>query len=257
VRENQIYTSSKYDDFVLRNANRDIDESHVKRIAENMAENGWQGSPIEVSETEDGKFQIEDGQHRYMAAKKAGIPVNFMVVKPKTIFEIALMNSMKKGWRGSDYIKAYAEDGNYNYKRLKNLEEEFPNISLTDILYVVGSNMGNGTGTRKNLQKGYVRITDEQFYMAREVLKTLQILNEDIDSLGIKTKSNYKRELILLLKHNIIDPQRMIDKMDKHGKMLLPLSATRPQALEHLEVLYNYHQPKSTIVFFKEKLRSA
>lgn len=251
MRENQIYTSSKYDDFVLRDANRDIDESHVKRIAENMSQNGWQGSPIEVSETDDGKFQIEDGQHRYMASKKVGIPVSFMVVKPKTIYEIAMMNSMKKGWKGNDYIKAYAGDGNFNYKRLSNLEKEFPSVSLTDIMFVVG---GEGH-IRENLRKGYVRITDEQFFNAREILKTLQILNEDIDRFGIKTKANYKRELIKLLRNNIIEPQRMIDKMDKHGKMLLPLSATRPQALENLEVLYNYHQPKNTLVFFKDKLR--
>lgn len=60
MRENQIYSSTKYDDFVLRDANRDIDESHVKRIAESMTANGWQGSPIEVSErkTENSKSKM-------------------------------------------------------------------------------------------------------------------------------------------------------------------------------------------------------
>ena len=49
MRENQIYTTTNYDQFVFRQANRDVDLSHVNRIAESMEKNGWQGAPIEVS----------------------------------------------------------------------------------------------------------------------------------------------------------------------------------------------------------------
>lgn len=252
MRENQIYTTSNYDDFVMRKSNRDIDPSHVAKISESMKENGWQGAPIEVSETDNGKLQIEDGQHRYMACKLTKVPVKFMLVKPKTTYDVAMQNSMKKGWTGSDYIHAYAEDGNFNYKRLKNLEDEFPKATLSDILEVVA----DGKSTRNTFRKGYMKINDEKFFMAREVLKTLEDLNESIDNIGIKTKSSYKRCLIRLLKHGVIDPQRIVDKMDKHGRMLLPLTATGSQAMGYLEALYNYHQPKNTCVFFRERLKN-
>lgn len=251
MKENVIYTTTDFDSFVFRTANRDVDLSHVNKIAENMKDQGWQGAPIEVSLTEDGKYQIEDGQHRYMACRQSNTPVHFMLVKPKSIYDVATQNSMKKGWRGSDYIKAYSADGNYNYKRLKNLEDEFPNASLSDILDVVV-----GKHKQDNLKKGYVRITDEQFYKAREVLKWLMPMIETLKLINTKTIANYKKNLIDLLMHDIIDPQRMVDKLDKHARMLLPQSATREQALQYLESLYNYHQHKNSIVMFRERLKS-
>ena len=250
MRENQIYTTSNYDAFVFRPANRDVDMKHVKRISESMKANGWQGAPIEVSELGD-KYQIEDGQHRYMASRMTNTPVHFMVVKPKSVFDIANQNSIKKGWTGEDYIKAYADDGNYNYKRLKNLETEFKGVSLSDILNVVNDN----GRYRNSLKKGYMNITDAKYYMAREVLKSLEIMSECLVLAGVKSKTVYKRTLILLLKHQIIDPDRMADKLDKYGKMLLPPTATSEQALMALETLYNYHQ-RGNIVLFREALRS-
>lgn len=251
MKENFIYTSSKYDDFVFRTANRDVDLKHIDKIVDNMMENGWQGAPIEVSLMDDGKFQIEDGQHRFMAAKKSGTPVKFMVVKNMSIYDVATKNSMKKGWTGSDYVKAYAEDGNTSYKRLKNLQNEFPKMSLSDILDVVV-----GKHKQDNLKKGYVRINDEQFYKAREVLKSLSIMNESLKTIGIKTMASYKKILIDLLMNDIIDPQRMIDKLDKHGRMILPAAATKEQAIQHLEALYNYHQRDKTTVLFREQLKN-
>lgn len=250
MKENQIYITTDYDQFVFRSANRDVDMSHVNRIATNMEKEGWQGAPIEVSEL-NGKLQIEDGQHRYMACKQTNTPVNFMVVKAKTIYDLARQNSMKKGWRGSDYVKAYAGDGNFNYKRLMNLEKEFPNVTLSDILVVVV-----GKHKQDNLKKGYIRINDEQFFKAREVLRPLSMLNESMKEIGIKTIANYKRVLVRLLVHDIIDPQRMIDKMDKYGRMLLPMSVTKDQAVAELEALYNYHQQKNTLVMFRERLKN-
>lgn len=250
MKENVIYSTTDYDAFVFRKANRDVDPSHINKIAENMKENGWQGAPIEISLTENGKYQIEDGQHRYMACKKSGTPVKFMVVKAKTIYDVAKQNSMNKNWKGTDYIKAYSSDGNYNYKRLNNLVEEFPHASLSDILDVVV-----GKHTQSNLKKGYVRINDEQFYKAREILKDLMPMIETLKLINVKTLSSYKKRLVDLLTHDIIDPQRMIDKLDKHARMLLPPSATKDQALQYLEMVYNYHQPKNTTVMFREKLR--
>ena len=251
MRENQIYTSTDYDSFVFRPANRDVDMKHVKRISESMKADGWKGAPIEVSEIEGNRFQIEDGQHRYMACRMTNTPVKFMVVKPKTVYDIAEQNSIKKGWTGGDFIKAYADDGNYSYKRLKNLSEEFKGVTLTDILAVVSDN----GKYRANLKKGYMNITDAKYYMAREVLKSLEMLSESLKIAGVRTQKAYKKALTLLLKHQIIDTDRMVDKLDKYGRMLLPPTATSEQAIMALETLYNYHQ-RGNIVLFREALRN-
>ena len=129
--------------------------------------------------------------------------------------------------------------------------KEFPNVTLSDILDVVV-----GKHKQDNLKKGYVRITDEQFFKAREILAPLSMMNTSLKGMGIKTVSNYKRVISLLLIHDVIDPQRMIEKLDKYGMMLLPKSVTKEQALRELEVVYNYHQQKNTIVMFRERLKN-
>ena len=254
MRDNIIYSTTNYTDFVLKDANREVNEDLVHRIAVNMIQNGWVGAPIEVSLAKDGKFAVEDGQHRLKASEIASIPVKFMVVKPRDTYEVAQQNSIRKSWTGCDYIRAYANDGNYNYKRIRNLEGEFYQLSLSDILSVAISS-DNGK-TREKLQKGYVHVSDEEYYRAREILKSLVMMNESLKATGIKTTAPYKRTLVKLMKHDIIDHDRMIDKLDKYGKMLLSPTATNKQALENLEVLYNYHQHKNTIVMFRERLKS-
>ena len=254
MRENQIYTTSNYDSFVFRGDNRDIDLNHVKKIAESMTEKGWQGVPIEISVNEKGEYQIEDGQHRYMAAKDTKTPINFIMVKSKTVYEIATQNSMKKGWNNSDFISAYAGSGNYNYKRLEGLQREFKNTALSDILDVVSE---SGYGKRKEeLKKGYLRITDEQFYKARTVLKDLNVISAIIKEIGIKTQATYKRVVIALLKNNLINGERMADKLAKYGRMVMPESASRGQALDYLERVYNYAQKKD-IVYFHDAIKKA
>lgn len=251
MRENIIYGTTNYTDFVLKEANREIDETLVRKIAENMKENGWVGAPIEVSVNGD-KFIVEEGQHRLKASEVASIPVRFMVVKPRNTYEVAQQNSIRKAWTGSDFVRAYANDGNYNYKRLRNLENEFPKLALSDILSVA---VDNGK-TREKLRKGYIHMSDEEYYRAREILKSLTIMNESLKNVGIKTMASYKRTLIKLMKHDIIDHERMIDKLDKYGKMLLSPTATNNQALQNLEVVYNYHQHRGTLVMFRERLKS-
>ena len=70
----------------------------------------------------------------------------------------------------------------------------------------------------------------------------------------------HRLDLIIKSRHAdpsvwIIDTDRMVDKLDKYGRMLLPPTATSEQAIMALETLYNYHQ-RGNIVLFREALRN-
>lgn len=252
MRENQIYITTDYDKFVFRNGNRDVVQKHIDNIADNMQKNGWVGVPIEISVNNAGEYVIEEGQHRYEAARKTKTPVHFMVGKAKTIYEIGRQNSLVKPWNKQNFIKAYADEGNYSYKRLQNLINEFPNVVVSDILLAVGT---EGRKIRGNVEKGYTQVTDEQYYKAREILKYVSSFTESMKAIGINTRSVYMRSIIHLLKHDLIDGERLLDKMDKYGKMLLHPSATKKQAYENIQTLYNYHQQKG-IVYFMDKVKA-
>lgn len=250
MKENQIYITSKYDDFTLRSDNREVYQNHVDLIAKNMEENGWVGSPIEVAEV-DGKLEIQDGQHRYTACKKTKTPVHFMVVPRKTTYDIAKQNSMNMRWKNGDFIHSYANADNYNYKRLENLCKEFPAVTPSDIIQLASSKKYS----KSTLEKGYIYITDEQFYRSREILPSLSEIVALMKEEKFKTIAAYKRALIQLFKMELIEPQRMISKIEKYG-YTMPKSVTQKNAYDQLEIVYNYHQSKNIVNFNLAKRRA-
>ena len=135
---------------------------------------------------------------------------------------------------------------------LQNLVNEFPNVVISDILNSV---MGDAPSKRGKVEKGYTQVTDEQYHRAREILKYVSSFNDSLKAIGIKTRSIYIRSIIHLLRHELIDGDRLIDKMDKYGKMLLQPSATKKQAYENIQTIYNYHQQKG-VVYFMDKVKA-
>lgn len=252
MKENQIYVSSNYEDFHFKEANRDIKPKFVEYLAKRMNEVGWQGVPIQVSISDDGQMIIEDGQHRYTAAKQTKTPIRFMVVPPKTTYDLAIENSLNSKWTVYDYIDTYAKKGSLNYKRLKQLVNEFPEIPATDICNLVSEKKYKP----QDVKKGYFKMSDELFYKAREELKSLVLLHKALENAKVRTISAYSRCLIKLLRNDLIDPQRMIDKIDKFGGSMLNKSVSITQAILELDAIYNHHQTKSTVVHFFDKVRA-
>lgn len=250
LRENQIYTTSQYENFHFKEANRAVNPKHVDKIAERMKEVGWEGGPIEVSMDDKGLLVIEDGQHRYVASKKTNTPLRFILVKPRDEYDVAVQNSLVRPWTREDYITLYANQGNQSYMRIRNLVNEFPKVSFTDILRVAKE---SGT-RRKDFERGYIRVSDQEYFKARECLKALTHLQEGLVNAKIKTKSNYISVLCVLLKYDLIDADRMVEKMDHYARLVLPESATVKQAVEYLEMLYNYRQRKD-IVYLRDDYR--
>jgi hypothetical protein len=53
-------------------------------MTEDMRVNGWQGPPIDVVKLQ-GQRIVVDGHHRLAAARRAGIDVQYRVVKPSSV----------------------------------------------------------------------------------------------------------------------------------------------------------------------------
>lgn len=52
----------------------EIDPSHTRTLASNMAKNGWKGRPIVVMDLPDGTLKALTGSHRVRAAVEAKLP---------------------------------------------------------------------------------------------------------------------------------------------------------------------------------------
>ena len=244
----KIYSTSDYSKFVFREDNRALDEKHVNAIAERMKEIGYEGAPVEVADV-DGKFEIQDGQHRFEACRRTGTPVEYVVARRKTTYGIATANSMVKKWQASDYINAYATAGNTNYKRLNSLCNQFPEFTVSEIRNVVGGQTISSGRNNEAFEKGYLVLTDETFAKTREILIKLSALKKALTEKGLALRP-YTNVLAFLLRENAIDVEKMQDKIEKFGNVILEKVSTMNKAIDYIERLYNYHS-KGDVVYLR------
>lgn len=109
-----------YLQFKTVKGNRDINDSHVKRLAESINKNGYLGYPILVSTN----MEILDGQHRFMALKSLEKPIPFEIRSSMDIKDIQALNAVSRTWGIMDYIKSYSELGKEDYQKFLRLYEE-------------------------------------------------------------------------------------------------------------------------------------
>lgn len=114
-----INTSTNYEQFKLYLFNRVVNESLVKRIMESIKKIGWMDAkPILVAKD----LAIIDGQHRYEACKRLGLPIYYVITKVDPQTAIIELNANQVNWKLSDYIQSWAESGVKCYVALRDYE---------------------------------------------------------------------------------------------------------------------------------------
>lgn len=114
-----IRSTMNYHWFNLLTLNRPIRESKVKEIAESMKKYGWiDAFPAMVEEVKGANnFYIKCGNHRFLAAQKANVPVKYVICKEG----IPIHEIEKPGvgqWTVNDYLQHYSHLGLENYTYL-------------------------------------------------------------------------------------------------------------------------------------------
>lgn len=103
-----VYESYDYDKFhIMDKGNRDI--THSEKIARQMGEQ-FLFTVIIVND----KYEIIDGQNRYLASKLLGKPIRYVIAEGYGIKETRLYNMETKNWQKKDFIKSFADEGKKN-----------------------------------------------------------------------------------------------------------------------------------------------
>ena len=134
----EIYYSDEYARFKMINGNRQLNESKIKRIIEEIESGNdmLKYYPIQVRENKD-RLDIIDGQHRFYICKKLKRPVYYILVKEeKSMPEIARVNSNVEKWKSVDFINCYVAHDNSNYKILQAFLDKYQ-ISTTVALIML------------------------------------------------------------------------------------------------------------------------
>lgn len=110
----QIKTTRDYSLFQTQTGNRKISQSHVRDFIKLIQDGKFLPTPIIVNE----KFEIIDGQHRFIALRETNQLVYYVVVDKSNLQTTIDLNRNSKNWVPMDYISSYAEQGNLDYKVL-------------------------------------------------------------------------------------------------------------------------------------------
>lgn len=227
--ENVVQVSRNYNKFDLMINNREVVRGHVEALKKAFQEIGnlTRVQPILVNE----RFQIIDGQHRFIVAKELEEPVYFMVQRGLGIKDARQMNILHRGWTLDDYAKSYALT-DPNYKQYLEVREDYGFGHSTTLLYIVGEET---KGMFSDFRNGEFVMIDLPAARAR------------LDKLAnVQSHVRYGRNRYFAYAYLKViavpgfNEDRMLRKLDEVGDSLLRQFGNTTDFLRVLEEIYNY-----------------
>lgn len=141
---NEVFKTDDLDMFKFTKFNRNV------LFTDEMLEQAKEGfiSPIIVNEY----MVVIDGQHRLEHAKKAGVPIEYIIKPGLNEHDIVRMNTTQRKWNMVNYIESYANQGSEEYVSLLNLLNK--KYAGATVVISVARNQTTSTGVDKLIKSG-------------------------------------------------------------------------------------------------------
>jgi hypothetical protein len=138
----QVHTTKDYSLFKFLNGNRDVNTLHIARLKESIEKN-YLTTIIMVNE----KFEIIDGQHRFVICKELKLPINYIIQKNYGLKEVQVLNANMKNWQTTDYLDGYCDLGFKDYLIYRDFVKDYGFQNQIAMLLLSGQYT---SGTNKN-----------------------------------------------------------------------------------------------------------
>ena len=230
--ENVVQTTNNYDQFKFIEANREQSRGHIEALKRAFESNGnlTRVQPILVND----RFEIIDGQHRFIACKELGAPINFTVVPGLGVSDARGINILHKSWTTDDYARSYANTGDRSYQKYIQLKEDFGFNHSVMLLYLQGT--GDRNGVYKEFREGAFVLEPDQEIPAMERLQRLEEIAEFLPEAKEKT---FARALLRVMQSENYDHKRMVRKLADRQSAIQRFRSIEDN-LRQLEEAYNY-----------------
>jgi hypothetical protein len=231
VPTHTVKSTFDYDSFVILDANRDVDEGHIRRLQRQSEDVGNITfiQPITVNEN----MEVIDGQHRLEVAKERGDEVFYLIVPGLRIEDAVNMNVNHRSWTPADYAKSYSTQGNSNYQRYLDLREEFGFAHTQTVLAING---GEQPGMQRAFRTGDMLLPEERMEGLRERLTLMADLQE---ALGHGMTGAVFAAMWRTINMDSYDHPRLLQRLEWQGSTIGSFSNTT-DALRAIEDVYNY-----------------
>lgn len=230
----EIYQTKNYGLFSFHKDNREFDYNHVNRLYKSMLIHGWiRGSYVVVNRL----YQIIDGQHRFLAAQKAGVSMYFIMDDKITSDEISLINTNKKNWNIITHLQKFVKLGNPHYVVLDKFMKNYPSLRPTECTMLVRNSLGSAD--REIFESGNFKVKDMKlaYEWAYNIMRLKPYFEKGYN------KSIFVRALIKILTSK---PEfkfdEFIHKVELRPKSLV-MCGTVDQYVGLIEEIYNYRRP--------------
>jgi hypothetical protein len=237
-----IYSTTNYNKFKKLSGNRPLLEGHINTLAKALEEENFlERDYIRVNED----YQIIDGQHRIEAAKKARVPVYFIVQKGATLHDAINDNKGRRNWAIIDYINSYAELGNKDYIKLRDFC--FNMKSLYGIQYFVSielaSNADSGGGKKmKSLKDGTLTVSTKRIKDSEKIILDLMQIRDEY-SIENALHKYFARGFETVCSAEGFKSSVLFKKLGRQRKKLEGCASTA-QVVEALLEIYNNRNSK-------------
>jgi hypothetical protein len=120
MKQNEIFTTKKYEIFKTLEGNRAISEGHVQHLIESMKIK-YLPVPIIINKN----YEVIDGQHRLESAKRLGLVVHFIMRPEFGLKEVQILNENQKSWATIDFAKSFIDLGKKDYEQYLTFVERY------------------------------------------------------------------------------------------------------------------------------------
>ena len=225
----KIHSTTDYNQFKYIKGNREVVESHVKTLSDQIAKKDFQ-IPIIVNE----KMEVCEGQHRLEAYRLLGVPITYIVKEGLEIQDIREMNSTSRKWTMSEYMESHVKLNNKEYEILKWFHQTYE-FSISDCI-----SMLNGKGYRtsddlNNFKLGKFKVTDLEW--AKDTADKIQQIGEYFP---YYKKRSFVGAIISALKDSTFIWKVFLARLESHSSKLKN-QGSRNDFILNIERLYNHN----------------
>jgi hypothetical protein len=227
-----VYTTKDYSLFKILNGNRDVNQLHLRRLKESIKKNHLT-TIIMVNE----KFEIIDGQHRFLVCQELKLPINYIISKNYGLNEVQILNANMKNWQTKDYVNGYCDLGYKDYEIYRDFVAEYKFTNKIAILLLSGEQGGGlSISPITKFKEGRFKVKDLEG--ARSMAEKLKLLEPYY-------KGFMRRSFILamyqMFKNNNFNFTEFLGKLKIQPTTLQDCTGTI-QYKNLIEEIYNYRR---------------
>lgn len=249
-----VYETTDYEKFKFLNQNRNVDTARIDKIISSMQEKLLK-TEILVNKN----FEIIDGQHRYCALRKLGLPIRYVIDPEAGIEDCRRMNQYNKSWMIQDWVLSWAEcDDEETAKNYKNLMQCINDYNMPTYRILRLCNASRYTNKNKELvskiKSGDLKFSEEN---VTDLARTVTMVNDLISALAFTKKTNdvFWYSAKVMFETEGYKHQTMI-KNCRLYRSTFAMTANMETQLKEFSRIYNKRLRRENQLYFEDYLRN-